>query len=517
MRHKNVNFKFKKKSLKSLKISDDKNIKDFDEYYSKIFLNCFESDKHKEESKNNNIDGIFKFNKNKKTKLSSNTSNKILKISLYEENKFHKKNNADIINNNDPVTKERKTANLNKKFLAKKIIQSISEKNIKRDNTNNYKSNANLNTDLYSQRKKNDLNNNTIKLNLNNNNNNNNINKHVQKPQNIISNIVLNNINNNNNKERKNKSLDKRKERKVKNIGDKKKINLRININEMANNKKYNFHFIHNNKNNKININKSLNKRSIKSNINKSPEINFVNNNLKEKNLNKIKKIINTDADSNSKISNKKKIKKVTDNYSSKNIFDKNPKINSLKKHIIEKKGTKNIILNSSNSKLNNTTKQQATFRRIKVESIKIDLNVINPPKNYSFISQEKTTAADNHILNDKNNLTVRNSEITKFNNKNLELNLAVQETSELNRSVKTSFSVNKTRSLSKKRDEKKRSKMNNLEGSNNTEENNRKLNNILISLSNIRINTEKEFIKKSEPKKLIDKIRKFKKLQNCN
>ena len=58
---------------------------------------------------------------------------------------------------------------------------------------------------------------------------------------------------------------------------------------------------------------------------------------------------------------------------------------------------------------------------------------------------------------------------------------------------------------------------MNNLEGSNNTEENNRKLNNILISLSNIRINTEKEFIKKSEPKKLIDKIRKFKKLQNCN
>ena len=58
---------------------------------------------------------------------------------------------------------------------------------------------------------------------------------------------------------------------------------------------------------------------------------------------------------------------------------------------------------------------------------------------------------------------------------------------------------------------------MNNLEGSNNTEENNRKLNNILISLSNIRINTEKKFAKKSEPKKLIDKIRKFKKLQNIN
>ena len=479
MRHKNVNFKFKKKSLKSYKIPDDKNIKDFDEYYSKIFLNCFESSKQKEESKNN-IDGNFKFKKNnKKPQLSSNNSNRILKISLYEENKLHKKNIIDIVNNNDQATKERKTANVNKKFLVKKIVQSISEKNIKRDNKNIYKNNANLNTELNNQKKKNDL---------------------------------------NNNKERKNKSLDKRKERKSKNFGEKKNINLRINTNEMANNKKYNYHFIHNNKSNKININKSLNKRSIKNNINKSPEINLVNNNLKEKNLNKSKKIINTDVDSNSKINNNnKKIKKTTDNYSSKNIFDKNTKINSLKKHIIEKKGTKNIFLNSSNSKVNNTTKQNTTFRRIKVESIKIDLNVKNPAKNNSFISQEKTTTADNHILNDKNNLTVRDGEITKFNNKNLELNLAGQEMSELNRSVKTSFSVYKTRSLSKKREEKKRSKMNNLEGSNNTEENNRKLNNILISLSNIRINTEKKFAKKSEPKKLIDKIRKFKKLQNIN
>ena len=63
----------------------------------------------------------------------------------------------------------------------------------------------------------------------------------------------------------------------------------------------------------------------------------------------------------------------------------------------------------------------------------------------------------------------MRDSEITKFNNKNLELNLAGQEMSELNRSVKTSFSVYKTRSLSKKREEKKRSKMNNLEGYNTT------------------------------------------------
>ena len=157
MRHKNVNFKFKKKSLKSYKIPDDKNIKDFDEYYSKIFLNCFESSKQKEESKNN-IDGNFKFKKNnKKPQLSSNNSNRILKISLYEENKLHKKNIIDIVNNNDQATKERKTANVNKKFLVKKIVQSISEKNIKRDNKNIYKNNANLNTELNNQKKKNEM------------------------------------------------------------------------------------------------------------------------------------------------------------------------------------------------------------------------------------------------------------------------------------------------------------------------------------------------------------------------
>ena len=47
-----------------------------------------------------------------------------------------------------------------------------------------------------------------------------------------------------------------------------------------------------------------------------------------------------------------------------------------------------------------------------------------------------------------------------------------------------------------------------------NNEEYNKKLNNILISLSNIRIKSEKELVQKSEPKKLIDKIRKYKKLQ---
>ena len=49
----------------------------------------------------------------------------------------------------------------------------------------------------------------------------------------------------------------------------------------------------------------------------------------------------------------------------------------------------------------------------------------------------------------------------------------------------------------------------------NDDEENQKKLNDILISLSNIKVLNTKEFTKKSEPKKLIDKIRKIKKLNN--
>ena len=52
----------------------------------------------------------------------------------------------------------------------------------------------------------------------------------------------------------------------------------------------------------------------------------------------------------------------------------------------------------------------------MKVESIKIDLNLVKSPKNYSFISQEKTTA-ENYKLNEKNNLTLRVTDTTKLKN----------------------------------------------------------------------------------------------------
>jgi len=165
--------------------------------------------------------------------------------------------------------------------------------------------------------------------------------------------------------------------------------------------------------------------------------------------------------------------------------------------------------------------KQEIIFKRIKVESIKIDLNVFKPNKNYSFISQEKTTTAENPQINDKINLTLRDTEIpklSKFNNnknKNSEMNLFGQtEMSELNRTIKTSLSLYKSRSLSKKRDEKKRSKLNNLKDDKNEEKNKENLNNILRCLSNLNVLDKRRFEQKSEPKKLIDKIRKYKKLK---
>lgn len=508
MKTKSTNFNFNKKPVKSIKISENKNKKNKQDVYSKVIMNLLEPAKRKEESKNSNENhGKKKLKIINKLKYSSNnSSNRILKINVNEKNKNRKNNNIDVNNNNDYISKERKTANI-KKQVAKKLFQSISEKNIK-DNAKNSdknfpKINLNINKEINSNKKKN----NNPKLNFNNNN-------QIQK---MNYNMV------NNNKERKNKSVDKRKEKKIKNLNEKQSINLRININDMFNYKKNsNQYNQYNKKSNKSNINSSFNKRSVKLNkIRRSPEnlmIDIsnggVNFHKKEKNMNKTKNI--NDIISSSRLFNNKRHIKTNENSSAKNIYEKNTKI----RHIKDKKNIKNISSNSSNSKTNILPKQEIIFKRIKVESIKIDLNLFKQNKNYSFISQEKTTTAENPQINDKINLTLRDTEIpkiTKFNNyhKNTEMNLFGQtEMSELNRSIKTSLSIYKSRSLSKKRDEKKRSKINNIEDDKNEEKNKEKLNNILRSLSNLNVLDKRHFEQKSEPKKLIDKIRKYKKLK---
>ena len=511
MKTKSTNFKFNKKSVKSIKISDNKNKKSKQDVYSKVIMNLLEPIKRKEESKNSNENlGKKKLQIINKLKYSSNnSSNAILKITLNEKNKNRKNKNIDKNNNHEYISKERKTANINKKKVAKILFQSISEKNIKKDVKNSEKNfskcNLNINKEINSNKKKN----NNSKQNVN-------IHNQIQK---LNYNII-----NNNNKERKNKSVDKRKERKIKNLNEKQSINLRININDMFNCKKDSYQYNqYNKKSNKPNINSCFNKRSVKINkMRQSPEnlmIDIsnggVNFHMKEKNKNKTKNA-NNDLISSSRLFKNKRHIKTNENSSTKNIYEKNKKI----KHIKDKKNLKNTSSNSTNSKTNIMPKQEIIFKRIKVESIKIDLNLFKPNKNYSFISQEKTTTAENHQLNDKINLTLRDADIpklSKFNNyhKNSEMNLFGQtEMSELNRTIKTSLSIYKSRSLSKKRDEKKRSKLNNLKDDKNEEKNKEKLNNILRSLSNLNVLDKRHFEQKSEPKKLIDKIRKYKKLK---
>ena len=411
MKTKCTNFKFNKKPVKSIKISDNKNKKNKEDVYSKVIMNLLEPVKRKEESKNSNENhGKKKLQIINKLKYSSNnSSNRILKITLNEKNKNSKNNNIDVNNNNDYISKERKTANIIKKQVAKQLFQSISEKNIqqnaKNSDKNFSKSNFNINKEINSNKKKN----NNTKQNFN-------INNQIQK---LNYNLI-----NNNNKERKNKSVDKRKERKIKNLNEKQSINLRVNINDMINYKKTcNQYNQYNKKSNKSNINSSFNKRSVKINkIRRSPEnlmIDIskgrVNFHMKEKNMNKTK-YVNNDIISSSRLFNNKRHNKTNDNSSTKNIYDKNTKI----KKIINNKNLKNVSSNSSNSRTNIVPKQEIIFKRIKVESIKIDLNLFKPNKNYSFISQEKITTAENPQINDKINLTLRDIEvpkISKFNN----------------------------------------------------------------------------------------------------
>ena len=80
MKTKSTNFKFSKKPLKSIKISNDKTKKNTNDYYSKIIMNLLEPLKIKEESKNSNENhGQKKIKLINKLKFSSNnSSNKLL-------------------------------------------------------------------------------------------------------------------------------------------------------------------------------------------------------------------------------------------------------------------------------------------------------------------------------------------------------------------------------------------------------------------------------------------------------
>ena len=543
MMNKNANFKFKKKSPKSKKLPEIKKNK-IPNDYSKII--CEVLDTNKEESKNNinNLNDRSKLKNNKSHINNSQISNihhkNIIKIEL-NYNKKNCKNNLKEENLFSSI-KEKKLHNIHNNIhnskKNKNIYQSNSEKNITKEKIteDDIKKNKinNSNTNVTSLNK-----NKTININLNS----------------INDNCIFKKHKSYHNKKEENKSIEKKKGEKIKNIEENKEktINIQCNIDEIFANKKGNDHIKQLYQNNDIsneikNTNSKKKSRISNKKITKNKNINLnINNNSPEKIIIKINNVRNHNTVKN-KIFHKnihknntgmnlndiesRKIKQIK--YKKKYMFHNNTdnspynqkqrssKICAKKKFIINIKNKNNSSKNSSHSKINHSNNQINNVKGIKVESINIDLNLTNKKSNKANTTQKKADTDVSQI--DKNSLTLREMEIPKYLKKlnhlqrRMEFSLVGNnESNELNHSFKTAFSLTKkTRSLTKKRDARKKMNWFKLYDMFDEEENQRKLNDILINLSN-----HKEigytFInpgQRSEPKKLIDKIRKAKKMQ---
>ena len=541
MKPKTPIFKFNKKSPKS-KISEKKSNK-INNDYSKIICQVFE--KNKEESKNNYINNSKKIenikNRINNIQITNKLSKNIIKIEL--NTKKNSKNNI----KEESLTSSTKEKKLYHNILNssntkrnKNIFQSNSEKNMKKEifmddniKKNNNKIN-NSNTKVTSLNK-------NIKINLNLNT--------------VNDNFIFRKQKSYNHKREGNKSTEKKIiEEKNKNIDDikEKTINMNYNINEIFGHKKgneqikqfyqsnnNNVHEIKNNNNISMNKTKMSNKKVIKNknlnlNVNNSnsPDKIIIKINNVGKNKNLTKKInknntgmINTNDIEVKKLKllkNKKKFMIHNNTDNSPNNQNRKSKIYSKKKYIINiKNNNNNSSKNSSNSKISFSSNQIANMKGVKVESINIDLNITNK-KNYKLNASQKKSDIDNS-LNEKNSLTLRETEIPKYSTKfhhihqRMELSLnGPNESTDLNHSFKTAFSLTKkTRSLSKKREEKKKTNWFKLSDINDEEENAKKLNDILVNLSNQKDmgHDVRNTGQRSEPKKLIDKIRKAKKM----
>lgn len=540
MKNKHQNFKFNKKSPKSTKISEPKKEK-YQENSSKKLSEVLEPSN--EESKNN----YLMINNNKSSKI-INTKHNIITTrftSIYSKNIQIELN----LNEKDNKNKFKEEANLSsikeKKYLnlkKKGVCQSYSEKNITKElfSEDGIKKNyhhvcKNINSSISNVTSLNKK----IKINLNSPN----------------DHVLCRKQQSSNSKKDSNKSSEKniisKKNKKIEDIKEK-SLNLPFNLNDIFGNKKGNEqikHFCQNNGLNEIenenyafhginkgNLRKNANNnknRNLNLNLNNSPEkiiikINnigshstaFKNKNLQKKSKNNIAFNSNDGDNKKSKILNLKNKKKNMLHNNTDNSFNHQKKKfikNSTKKQIIN--NNNNISKNSSNSKINYPNSHPLNLKGVKVESINIDLNLINAKKHLCSSSQKNVDTDSS--MHEKNNLTLKENEIpkilTKFSNVNTHLELSLNphnESNDLNHSFKSAFTLNKKiRSLSKKRYEKK--KLSSFKYYDNEEENERKLNDILKNLSNIKeVTNEYRSNKiKSEPKKLIDKIRKAKKM----
>ena len=196
--------------------------------------------------------------------------------------------------------------------------------------------------------------------------------------------------------------------------------------------------------------------------------------------------------------------------YNNTNISPFNKKVKLLK--IQSKVNSIFDINNKSNiniSKIPSCNNRNQIFLKkpIKTESIIIDLDSKsnNHQKIFKYYSDKKVQK--DLFLNNKSILTTRNED---QNGKKYPM--------QINHGNKTIIvSKKKTRSLSKKREEKKKLNLIKINGIKNDEDEEEiKLNNILKSLENQKksFNLKKNTEYYSEPKKLIDKIRKYIKIK---
>jgi len=512
MKNKNHIFKFNKKSPKTTKTIELNNPK-FSNDYSKIICEILNIKINKSIDRYT-ISNKPKYNYKYINKISPSINNSIQVLKKVKPKKFiielnsPKKDNKKIMNindtSNDAIQRVKRTHALNQSSLImnmnmntnfkknRRFFQSNSERNVFKS-TNCHKVLTSLNKNL------------KININLCNQNNINLIKKQISF--------------NNKGANKENKSNEK----KAKDSEDHKDKTFSILYNydgilrqKSSNEKmiKMNYEVNHtNNSNSKIIIKKCHKKKNTEVyNLDK------ILIKMNKKGINSIRKDLNPrKVNTKMKLNNKKIIICKSDISPFKvktKSLNKKFKRNNNYTDISENK-SRNSINNNSFSKVcsNNITHYNHHFLHINgIKTEFIELNLTN--NNKSFIYDNKKKIESDLIINDKNNLTLREEHIQRNNNENNKTPMKISH------SYKTVFiHSKKTRSLSRKRDEMKIKNILKLSEMSDEEKPENKMSYLLKSLENEKINlkSRKNFGLKSEPKKLIDRIRKVIKIKNYN
>ena len=511
MKTKNHIFKFNKKSPKTTKTIEINNPK-FSNDYSKIICEILNIKINKSIDRYT-ISNKPKYNYKYINKISPNINNNIQVLKKVKPKKFiielnspkkdNKKNLNINDNSNDAIQRVKKTHVLNQSSLimnmntnfkkGKRFIQSKSERNFFKS-TNCHKVLTSLNKNL------------KININLCNQNDINLIKKQISFNNKGISkeNISI---------EKKTKDSEDNKD---------KTISVLYNYDGILRQK------TSNEKMSKMNyeINHTTNSKIIikKCHKNKNTDIYNLDNILikmnKKGNINSIRKDLN-----------QRKIKTKMNLNNKKIIIYNNPDISpfKIKTKSLKKKAKKNNYIDTSENKSRNSINNNSFSRLcsnnithynhhfLNINGIKtefIELNLTN--NNKSFIYNAKKKIENDLIVNDKNNLTLREEHrpMNIINHSHKKNNTPMK----INHSYKTVFiQSKKTRSLSRKRDEKKIKNFLKLSEMSDEEKPENKMDYLLKSLENEKIilKSRKNCGLKSEPKKLIDRIRKVIKIKN--